>query len=57
MEQKKVKYIVYIDKKTNGTKGVYLYSPGIMNEKKYKKWLKDNPEIEIYKTEIHETDI
>tara|TARA_Y100001938_G_C8008916_1_gene388907 strand:- start:266 stop:424 length:159 start_codon:yes stop_codon:yes gene_type:complete len=46
----KTKYIVYIDKETNGTKGVYLYSNGIMNEKKYKKWLKENKDIKIYKT-------
>ena len=49
-----IKYIVYIDKETDGTKGVYLYSPGIMNEKKYKKWLKDNPKTKIYKTDIYE---
>ena len=47
-----MKYIVYIDKKTNGTEGIYLYSSGIMNEKKYKKWIKENPNIEIYKTLI-----
>ena len=40
------KYIIYIDK---GTDGTYLYSPGIMNEKKYNKWREDNPLIEIYK--------
>tara|TARA_R110002020_G_scaffold96958_1_gene231630 strand:+ start:12400 stop:12567 length:168 start_codon:yes stop_codon:yes gene_type:complete len=51
MEQKKVKYIIYIDKKTDGKEGVHLYSPGIMNEKKYKDWKKENPEIKIYKTE------
>ena len=50
----RTKYIIYIDKQTNGTKGVYLYSPGIMNEQKYKKWLKENPKIKIYKVEKYE---
>tara|TARA_R100001594_G_scaffold6565_5_gene18552 strand:+ start:408 stop:560 length:153 start_codon:yes stop_codon:yes gene_type:complete len=44
-----MKYIVYIDKKINGTKGVHLYSSGIMNENKYKKWLKENPNTKPYK--------
>ena len=52
---KKIKYIVYIDKETNGTKGVYLYSTGIMNEKKYNKWIKDNPKTKIYKVDKFET--
>ena len=45
-----MKYIIFIDKETNGTKGVYLHSPGTMNEKKYKKWIKENPTTKIYKT-------
>ena len=52
-----MKYIIYIDKETNGTRGVYLYSPGAMNEKKYKKWIKENPNTKIYKTEIYESDV
>ena len=43
-----MKYIVYIDKKTNGTEGIYLYSSGIMNEKKYKKWMKENNMSDAY---------
>ena len=43
-----MKYIIYID--TTG-EGKYLYSPGIMNEKKYNKWIKDNPKTKIYKVE------
>ena len=49
-----MKYIVYIDKETNGTKGVHLYCPGIMNEKKYKKWLKENSSIKPYKVVEYE---
>ena len=47
---KKIKYIILVDKETNGTKGMYLYSPKTMNEKQYKMWLKDNPNVKIYKT-------
>ena len=49
-----MKYIIYIDK---GTDGTYLYSPGIMNEQKYRKWIKENPNVKIYKTDIYESDI
>jgi hypothetical protein len=41
-----MKYLIYIDKTGEGK---YLYSPGIMNEKKYKKWTKENPDTKIYK--------
>ena len=50
-QEKKIIYIIYIDKETGGKKGVHLYSPGIMTEKKYNKWIKENPSIKIYKTE------
>jgi hypothetical protein len=47
----KNKYVLYIDKKGDGK---YLYSPGLMNEKKYKKWIKENPDVKIYKTDKYE---
>ena len=40
-----MKYIIYIDK---GTDGTYLYSPGIMNEQKYRKWIKENPNVKKF---------
>jgi hypothetical protein len=45
-------YIIYIDKGNE-----LYYSPGAMNEKKYKKWIKENPDTKIYKTEIYESEV
>tara|TARA_R110000824_G_scaffold64463_3_gene168382 strand:+ start:175 stop:324 length:150 start_codon:yes stop_codon:yes gene_type:complete len=49
-----MKYIIYIDK---GNDGVNLYSPGIMDEKKYNKFIKENPNIKIYKTTKYEPNV